>query len=81
MHMSIEWHRGLTLSLQLTFEKNTVNMIINIQAQHKIKLSPGPFMLTLQCLHPQGNITGCQIVHYDPLNAKQNSKNEPVWAM
>ena len=35
MHMSIEWHRGLPLSLQLTFEKEiTVFIIINIQTQY-----------------------------------------------
>ena len=73
--------QGFAIEPSIDIENNTVFMIINIYAQYKIKISPGPIMLTLQRLHPQDNISGCQIVHYDPLNAKQSSKNEPVWAM
>ena len=46
--------------------------------QIKEQYSPGSIKLTL---HPRAVLLGCQIVYYDPLNAKQSSKNETVWAM
>ena len=70
----------LAAASKLTFAKNTVFMIINIQAQYKLKTNIVRGQLSLPCT-PRTVLLGCQIVYYDPLNAKQSSKNEPVWAM
>ena len=43
------------------FKKNTVFVIINIQAQYKLKISPGSFKLTLQCLHPRAIFLGAKL--------------------
>ena len=32
-------------------------------------------------LHPQDNFYVCQIVHWDPLNAKRSRLKKLVWAM
>ena len=80
MHMSIEWHRGLPQPPKIIdLAKNTVFMIINIQAQYKLKNNK--VWANYAYLAPRDNFIGCQMVYFNPPNAKQSFKNEPVWAM
>ena len=58
-------------------------MLINVQAQYELKnnIVEGGGQIKL-ILHHQDIFHDCQIVHQDPLNAKQSShKNKPVCAM
>ena len=55
-------------------------MIINIQAQYKLKNNVVQGQISLPCT-TRTVLLGCQIVYCDPVNAKQSSKNEPVWAI
>ena len=60
----------LTTASKLTFAKKKYRIYDNKYSgsiQIKELYNMGPIKLTL---HPQGNFRGCQIVHYDPLNAK-----------
>ena len=63
----------LATASKFTFAKNTVFMIINIQAQYKLKnnIVRGHFSLPGK---PRTVLLGCQTVYYDLLNAKQSSK-------
>ena len=80
MHVRIEWHRSLPQPPNGHLQKNTVFMIISIQAQYKLKNDIVWGQLSLPCT-TRTILLWCQIVNYDRLNAKQSSKNEPVWAM
>ena len=71
----------LATASKLTFAKIKYRIYDNKHSgsiQIKEQYSPGSIKLTL---HPWTVLLGCQIVDYDLLNAKQSSKNEPVWAL